>query len=193
MSRILSQAATASAMAQSTSKVWLFLLKVYKTGTDAFEYRFVNNQADVIGPGGQTYTAYPFLITLPQDREDRPPEVSLTIDNIGSFGRTLGQTIASMTAPAPIKVDVSIVLSDTAATLEAGPFTFTVREITYDDMVLSASLTYEAIFDEAFPCHTMTPHYFPGIYAPLTASPGRAETSRPHGGPKYIYAREKKE
>lgn len=181
-------------MAQTTSKVWLFLLKVYKTGTDAFESRFVNNMTDITGPAGQTYTAYPFMVSLPQDREDRPPEVTLTIDNIGSVGRALGQTIAEMTEPAPINVDLSVILSDTPTTLEAGPFTFIVRQITYDAMVLSGALTYEAIFDEAFPCHTMTPHFFPGIYAPLANDPSpRRATGQPHGAPRYIYARGQKE
>ena len=195
MSRILSQAATASMMAQSTSKVWLFLLKVYKTGTDAFAVYFVNNQTNITGPAGQVYTAYPFMVALPQDREDRPPEVTLTIDNIGSTGRALYQTIASMTVPAPINVDLSIVLSDTPTVLETPWSTFTLREVHLDDLTISGALTYEAIFDEAFPCHTMSPHYFPGIYAPLTVTPTplRGGEVRPHGGPKYIYAREKKE
>lgn len=182
MSRILSQAAIQSMMAQSTPKVWLFLLKLWMPPPRGWAVYFCNDMVDVTS-GGQVYTAYPFTVALPPDTNDRPPQVELTIDYVGSFGRDLYKTICTFPQDGPVHVDVSIVLSDTPDTIEAGPFEYVLREVHLDDLTLSGALVYEPIFDEAFPCHTMSPHYFPGIYAPLSV----AGPVKGRGAPKYIY------
>jgi hypothetical protein len=176
-------------MAQSTSKVWLFLLKLYHADWLVAPTAFwlVNNSANVTGPAGQVYTAYPFIITLPQDRDDRPPEVTLSIDNVGSYGRSIYTKIAGMADPSPIQADLSIVLSDTPSTIEAGPYSFRIPTLTMDELTITASLTYESLFDEAFPAHVMSPHYFPGLFRVITELPVLRGDDVPHGGPAGIF------
>jgi hypothetical protein len=187
MSRVLHAAAVSSAFSQTTTQAWFILLKIYKAGVTGLPLYYVNNWSNVTGPSAQPYTAWPFEIALPESVEGRPPEVHLRIDNVD---RTLIAIIRGQVVP--VSVDINLVLSGTPTVVEAGPFTFTMREINYDVSVIDATLTYERLYDEAFPAHCMTPYYFPALFGQISTTPPRDEPAKGHGGPKYVYARAKK-
>lgn len=189
MSRVLHQASVSSAFSQTTTQAWFILLKLYKTGVTGLPLWFVNNWSNVVVtvPSTITYVAWPFELALPESIEGRPPEVHLKIDNVD---RTLIAIIRGQVVP--IYAEINLVLSGTPNVVEAGPFTFTMREISYDAETIDATLTYERLYDEAFPAHCMTPHLFPALFGQITPIPGGREGAGGRGGPKYVYARAKK-
>ena len=112
-----------------------------------------------------TFTAVPFDVTLPDDREDGVPTVSITLDN---SDQALTPLLRSITG------DLSVtVASARAVNLDVSPPTFTI-EIVYlpfslSDCVLTAeaaqlNLSYENGFATEFPADDFTPSDFPGMF-----------------------------
>jgi len=157
MSRPLSTAAKNSIYAQETTLVWLFLLKLDHADLGSPIY-VVNNDVDIVS-NGNTYSAFPFHISLPDEREDRPPTVRLVIGNVD---RQIVTAIRSITS-APT-IDLSVVTSNDYDTLEVGPLSFTLKDITYDAHIVEGDLVYEAILDEPFPSNRFIPSSFPGLF-----------------------------
>ena len=106
------------------------------------------------------YEAYPFSIMLPNDHDDRPPEVSISIDNVD---RRIVDSIRTAIDGAP-SVTMSIVLESSPTTLEAGPFEFTVRSVEWNRLTVKGVISYEAILDEPYPAGTFNPVEFPGLF-----------------------------
>ena len=72
----------------------------------------VNNTVAVVS-GGETYSAFPFEISLPSQLEDAPPRARIRIDNIS---REIGQAIRDMTSAADVTIEV--VRADDPDTIE---------------------------------------------------------------------------
>ena len=70
--RTLSTAARRAIFEPETDEVFLVLLTITGVGL-ATPLRFVNNSSDVVS-AGSTYLAYPFQISLPDEREDSPAQ-----------------------------------------------------------------------------------------------------------------------
>lgn len=61
-------------------------------------------------------------------------------------------------------VTLSLVMASTPDTIEAGPFTFNLREVEYDAEFVSGNLLFEDILNEPFPADSFTPARFPGLF-----------------------------
>ena len=157
MSRALSSAAKAGAFAQQTDQVYLVLLEI-DNGEMASPIRVVNNYADVVS-GGETYTAYPFDITLPTDADDAIPQATLTIDNVD---RVITDAIREMVGSAT--VTISVVLAASPSTIEAGPYVMNLRNVTWNALTVSGQLAAEDVLNEPYPGEYMTPELFPGLF-----------------------------
>lgn len=157
MSRSLSSAAAAALHAQETSEAFIKLVEISGGGLSV-PIRAASSRTDVVS-NGATYTAYPFEISLPQEDENRPPEVELVIDNID---RTIVDAVRSLSSPPT--VTLSIVLESSPDTVEAGPFNFTMKSASWNKLTVSGRLSYEAILDEPYPAGTFNPVEFPGLY-----------------------------
>ena len=157
MSRPLSATAQLAAYSQETSEVFLILLEIDHADL-AVPIRVVNNSVDIVS-NLETYTAYPFQINPPAEREGKVTNAQLTIDNV-----TQELTIAfrSLTSPPPITM--SVILADSPDVVELGPLEFIVREITYNSQTIQAELVYEDRLDIEVPGLSYTPQYFPGLF-----------------------------
>jgi hypothetical protein len=157
MSRTLSAAAKEAMFAQETDKVFLFLLTL---DHDDFvtPIRVVNNYDDVVS-GGDTYTAYPFLFSLPEEYEDSLSQVDLVITNVDRLLVDNVRTISS-----PITITLEIALADSPDTIEAGPFTMKMREVKYDALRLTGTCSFQDILNEAYPEGSYTPKDYPGLF-----------------------------
>jgi hypothetical protein len=157
VSRSVSNTFKTAIYTQDTSELFLFLLEIDHADLDT-PLRFVNNTEDVTSDSN-VYTAFPFMINLPADKEDQLPRVTLAIDNID---QTIVQTLRELSSPAT--VSVSLILHRDPDTIEAGPFEFTMKNATYTAEVVTCELAYEDILNEAFPGDSFTPNHFTGLF-----------------------------
>ena len=157
MSRPLSTAAKNSIYSQETSLAWFIILELDHADLSS-PIRVVNNDVDIVS-NGDTYSAFPFQVTLPDEREDRPPTVRLVIGNVDLQIVTALLSITS--APT---VDLSVVTSNDYDTLEVGPLSFNLKDVSYDSIVVEGNLVFEPILDEPFPANRFIPSSFPGLF-----------------------------
>lgn len=157
MSRTLSAAAKEAMFSQETNKVFLMLLTL-EHDDFAGPIRVVNNY-DNVTSGGDVYTAYPFLFSLPDEFEDSLSQVDLIITNVD---RLLVDEVRSISSP--ITVTLEIALSDSPDTIEAGPFVMKMREVKYDASRLTGQCSFQDILNEAYPEGSYTPADYPGLF-----------------------------
>lgn len=146
-----------SAFAQETDDVWLILLTIEHTDLPA-TIRVVNNTEDVTS-GGDTYTAFPFRIALPDSREGAPPRARLEIDNTS---REITQAIRSITS-APT-VTIEIVRAADPDTIEVSWPNFKLRNVRWDVGQVSGDLVLVDFTTEPYPGLKFTPAYFGGLF-----------------------------
>jgi hypothetical protein len=157
MSRNVTSVLKGAAFAQETDQVFLILLEINHSSLAA-PIRAVNNQVN-IESNGDTYIGFPFDITLPQDFEDALPSVTLTICNVD---RSIVYAIRTLTGPPT--VTISVILASDPDTIEAGPFSMTLREASYDSMVVSGMIMAEDVLNEPYPADDFTPANFRGLF-----------------------------
>ena len=163
MSRNLSNVALEALFNQETAESFVPLVLLnHPNMTEPF--RVAGSRTDVITNDvlgfNQTYYAYPFSIQLPDEKEDRPPEVSIIIDNID---KRLVDFLRTPTQGSPT-VTLTVVLESSPTTIEAGPFEFTLRSVGWDRLTIRGVLSYEQILDEPYPAGTFNPAEFPGLF-----------------------------
>lgn len=160
MARSLSVAARRAIYAPQTGEVFAILLTLsHSTWETAIR---VNSAGTTIVSGGQTFQNFPFEFTLPSDVGDAAPTVQLRICNID---RSIVEAVRSVSGER-IAVVASVVLVSSPDTIEAGPFEFTLRDVSYDAVVVEGTLAYgdEDILNEPFPGDAITPNTLPGIF-----------------------------
>jgi hypothetical protein len=157
MARALSIVARQAVFAQETKEVFLLLLTITHAAIPD-PIRVANNTQAIIS-GGETFVGYPFAITLPDEREDGIPQMSLRIDNVS---RSIVQALRSITSAPSIQLDV--VLADQPDTLEASFTGFTLRRASYDAVVVEGALTLEDVLNQAFPALSFTPSTTPALF-----------------------------
>lgn len=140
--------------AQQTGEVFLTLLELSYDGASTLY--FVNNQTDVTY-GTQTYTAFPFIFTMPQE-SDSVQSTTLTLDNvdrsIALFVLAAGNT--------NIAVVARLYHASTSTVEMSQSFILTKATITRN--TVSGQLSYVDYRYDAFPSLKKTPSKFPGIY-----------------------------
>jgi hypothetical protein len=158
MSRTLSPLAKQAIFAQESGEAFILLLTITHASL-AQPIRCANNMQDVVS-GGNTFTAFPFRITLPQDREDRPPKMRLSIDNVD---RSIVTAVRTLTSPPTIQL--AVVLAIQPDTIEASFPGFTLRNTQYDALVVEGDLNLEDLANEPYPKDTFTPTFAPALFA----------------------------
>jgi hypothetical protein len=154
---MLSTTAMEAAFAQETDSVFLGLVRIDHP-TLSEPIRACADRVNAVSRGA-TYVAYPFEVTLPGDSADHIAETRLRIDHVD---RQIVQTLRGLTTPAT--VDVEVVLAESPDTVEAGPFSFTLREAEYDAVAVEGVIRYEDILNEPYPAYTFTPSTAPGLF-----------------------------
>jgi hypothetical protein len=157
MSRTLSLAMLVAAFAQETGEAIIPLVTV--THTELSEtFRVAMTGADLVSRGN-TFYALPFDLVIPDDSPDRPPQATITVDNID---RRFTAAMESTTVPAEITIE--IVRGSSPDTVEASWSGLTLKEVKYNMYTVSGTLTYEAIAKESYPKGAFSPGYFPGMF-----------------------------
>ncbi len=158
MSRTLSAATIEALNSADTSEIFLILLTI-ETADPATPIRAVNNTVDVVS-NGNTFTAFPFRLSLPTDSEEIGISAAkLSIDNID---RQIVTGIRFMTFDPEITMEV--VRAADPDTIEASFGGYRLKNVTYDHLTVSGDLTIESFLLEPFPSGVMGPGNFKGIF-----------------------------
>lgn len=154
--RSLTAAAKNAIFASQSSSAFLILLTIDHDDL-ATPIRVTSDAVDTVS-NGDTYSPFPFLISLPNETDDELARVKLTIDAID---RSIIETIRSLSS-APT-VEMNVVLSDDTDTVEAGPFNFTLRNVEYDALAVTGDLQFEDILNQQWPADSFDPVNYPGL------------------------------
>jgi len=156
MSRNISSAALTAINTQQTSEVFVILLTIEVP--DAQPIYLTNNSEDVVSRG-RTYIAYPFALETPSDENGQISEARLSIDNVS---RSLVDEIRNLADP--LQLSIEVVLASTPDTVEASWNDYILRQVTYDALTISGTLTQENYMTEPYPKDVMSAATFPGQF-----------------------------
>lgn len=156
--RTLSLAARQAIFARETGEAFILLLVLSHPSLSP-PIRVCNNSADLVS-GGDTYQKFPFELNIPPDTEEAPPTVRLAIANAD---RAIVEAVRSLAGEA-ITATLSVVMASSPDSIEAGPFSFSIRDVSYDAAIVEGTLMFEDVLNEPFPADSFTPGRFPGVF-----------------------------
>jgi len=161
MSRTTSSVFTAMAAAQETGEVLLALITITHSSIIGGPLRLVQDLQPLTS-NGNVYTAFPFEIRLPEDSDDGPAKVMLTIDNVD---QSIAQAIRSMSPTSPPTVLVELVVASQPNVVEISIPDLTLRNVSGDAVQIEGELRMDEEDLTAFPGDAFTPQLFPGLFA----------------------------
>ena len=139
----------------STNEAFLWLLTI----TSANEtLRVVNNMEDVVSRGN-TFTAYPFNISLPVEDGAKELALTLTIDNVDQM---LVEAIRGFLEPPMMTLD--LVLSSDFDTVEKKIDFLRLANVEYDALQIRGSLKPINVLGNSFPASNYDPAQFPSLF-----------------------------
>jgi hypothetical protein len=146
-----------AANARETGEAFLVLLEI--NHPDISPPVRLSSDAVNTESGGETYTAYPFDLTLPDDQEGASTRARITIDNVH---RDLVEAIRLIRTPPT--VTIRIVLGSTPDTVEAEFTGFQLTNVGYDVLTIEGDLTVEQFMSEPYPGDSFLPSLFPALF-----------------------------
>lgn len=139
----------------STNEAFLWLLTI----TSANEtLRVVNNMEDVVSRGN-TFTAYPFNISLPVEDGAKELALTLTIDNVDQM---LVEAIRGFLEPPMMTLE--LVLSSDFNTVEKKIDFLRLANVEYDALQIRGSLKPINVLGNSFPASNYDPAQFPSLF-----------------------------
>jgi hypothetical protein len=157
VSRTISSAARRAVFAGETDEAFLVLLTLSHDDLPA-PVRVSSDAADTVSRG-DTFSAYPFLLALPDDADSRAPRARLVIDNVD---RQIVQAVRALSG-AP-RVLMEIVRASDPDTVEARFADFRLTDVEYDSHLIRGDITVEDFTAEPFPANVFSPGFFPGLF-----------------------------
>jgi hypothetical protein len=157
MSRTVSTAFKQAVNAQESGEAELVLLTITHAAISP-PIRVVNNTVDIVS-NGNTFVAFPFDITLPEDSDAALPGMRLKISNID---RRIIEALRTITSPATVTLDV--ILGSAPNTLEATFAGFTLRNVEGDVFWVEGQLLLEDLLNEPFLAFAYDPNLAPGLF-----------------------------
>lgn len=161
MSRTTSAVFKAAANAQETGEVLVALITITHSSIIGGPLRLVQDLKDMTS-NANVYTAFPFEIRLPDDTDDGPAKVLLTIDNVD---RSIMVALRTMPPSSPPTVTVELVLASQPNVVEISIQNMTLRSISGDAVQIEGELRMDEEDLRPFPEGSFTPSQFPGLFA----------------------------
>ena len=147
-----------AAYAENTDEVFIVLLTIEHD--DLVAPIRVSSDAVDTPSRNQTFTAYPFEVTLPDAREGALPRAFLRIDNVD---RQIVEAIRAISEA--VTVTIEIVLASDPDFVEVCYPGFRLRKVAWDAFVIEGELTLRHKADEPYPANRFTPSAYPGLFA----------------------------
>ena len=146
-----------SAYGPDIDTVWLVLATIEHADLSD-HLRVVNNTEDIVSQGN-TFTACPFEISLPDDTDDGPPGARVTIDNVSQE-----MTIALRTIDSPAQITFEVIDAAAPDDIEIEYADLTLRDIEIDVAQVRGTVGFDDARLESFPSHNFSPGFFPGAF-----------------------------
>lgn len=153
----LSGPAYTSLGAEEQSEIFVALLTISHADL-ATPIRVCDDGQDLVSRGN-TFTAFPFELVLPDEREDRIPASKISICAVDR--RVVAAVEALSSAPT---VTIEVVLRSSPDTLEYGPFKAKLRPVSYDRFAVEGDVTGPRLLDEPGEQLSYTPDVAPGLF-----------------------------
>jgi hypothetical protein len=157
MSRAISSLALQAVFAGRTGQTLLTLLTISHADLVA-PIRVVNNSQDIVSRG-ETYQWMPFEIQIPGDSGESIPRATIAIYDPS---RAIASAVRNL--PSAPTVTLEVIVAAAPDTVEAGPFAMTLKNVSWDELSLTAELSYEGILNEPYPGDTFTPAEYAGLF-----------------------------
>ena len=158
MARSTSTTFNSAAFALDCGEVFVVLLMVDHAAL-AQPIRVTSNNEQT-SMGGNTFEPYPFEMQLLSDSEGKVSAAKLRIDNVS---RVLTDAVRTPTTPPD--VTYWVVLASDPNTIEVGPVSLKLGEVTITRDSVSGTLTPALVMNRPFPPERMTPGTTPGVFA----------------------------
>jgi len=157
VSRSISNIAKEALYSQETGEAFLILLTIDHISLET-PIRVCNNASNIVSRGLE-FIAYPFELTLPDDRENASPRAKLTIDNID---RQIVKTLRDITSTADVLIE--IIRAAEPDIVEAKFINFKLSNVKYDYFKVEGDLTIENFTAEPYPAGIFSPSMFPALF-----------------------------
>lgn len=157
MSRTVSSSMRGAIYSQETSEAFIVLLTIDHLSLD-IPIRVSGDAVNTISRG-ETFVAFPFEITLPDDVDNSSPKARLVIDNVD---RQIVKTLREISSAADVLIE--IIRASEPDTVEARFTNFKLTNVSYDALKVEGDLTIEDFTSEPFPAAIFSPSLFPGIF-----------------------------
>lgn len=156
MSRPVSTTTLAELNAQETGEAFHVLVTI-----DVPESPSIYMTSDTVETvsRGRTYINYPFALELPSDAAGQISEARMSIDNVD---RALMDEIRNLGDP--LRLTIEVVANSTPDTVEYSANDFVLRNLSYDALTISGTLSQENFLTEPFPKDIMSARSFPGLF-----------------------------
>lgn len=120
--------------------------------------RLVNNSENIISRG-DTYTAFPFRLTLPVDDGETLREVSIDFDNVSL---ELLDEIRSVTTAIDVKMEM--ILASIPDDVQIQLSELKIGNVNYSQYMISAKLYMDDFLSSALTSESYTPTNYPGLF-----------------------------
>lgn len=161
MPRTLSAAARAVLHAEHTGDAALHLVTLEHASLGDAPLRLCDDRVSCVSRG-RTFTAFPFVVVLPDQREDLSSVGSIVFDNVD---RSVSAWLRTLVDSPRILVEV-VLASDPDQPILAYPrLTWQRVDFPVDSPVFAAELVFEDISQAQWPGESFTPATDPGIFA----------------------------
>lgn len=157
MSRNISPQTRAAIYAPETDDVFIILLTLHHPGM-AVPLRVCSGGQEVTSRG-ESFVAFPFALTLPEDEDGRAPRARLSIDNVD---RQIVAAVRSLTSSPQVLIEIIRAAAPDVVEATFEDFRFT--NITYDSRAVTGDLTVEDFTAEPYPAASFSPSLFPGLF-----------------------------
>lgn len=157
MARNISQTAREALYASQTDEIFLYLLQISSDELTENLY-FVQNNENITSNGNE-HIAASFSLSLPVQEEGQVQDTSLSISGVN---RQMIELIRSIQSP--LDVEISIIRANDPDTLEAGPWDFKLRSVSYAQDTVSGSLLFETALRNNASTIKVTNQTFPGAF-----------------------------
>ncbi len=157
MSRDITLASLQSLYRQETDDVFLILLTI-DHGSLSAPIRVTSDSVDTVSRG-ESFVAFPFDLSLPEDSETLSATAKLQIDNID---RQIIAAMRQMTTMPTVLLE--IIRAAAPDIVEASFPDFRLSQIQYDALTISGELTIEDFTAEPYPSGVFGPANFSGLF-----------------------------
>lgn len=154
-----STAYTADVQSVNGDDVIVTLLAISHPQIGAQPIRVCNDTQDITHQGN-VYTAVPFELTLPDDKDGQPPRATL---RFGNAGRDLMQWLELSNGGAGARCAISVVRRSLPNNAEI-TLTVDVQSVSADIDVVTAELGYDTLLDRAAVGLRYDPIVAPGVF-----------------------------